>query len=739
MTKQRALKIAAACMAATLAGTTTFSYKVPVKAETETTEEVEQTLTDAIVNRSGDGESSKEETVYVIANADGTSREVIVSDWLKNGKAEDVIKDASDLTDIENVKGKETYSGEGDSMEWDAKGADIYYQGKTTKKLPVDVKLTYKLDGKEISPEELAGKSGKVTIRFDYTNHEKKTVKVDGKDTEIYVPFMMASGMLLDNEKFTDVEVTNGKVISEGNHTIVVGVAMPGLSDSLQLPSKMDVDIPEYVEVTANVTDFSLAMTMTAAMTDMLSDVGDDDNKLDDLDDLDELNDSLDDLTDASKKLVDGTSDLADGADDLDEGAGKLGSGVTKLSDGTDTLQKAFEGKDGAIKGAKSLASGAKQVSSGADSLSTGAKTLSTGATSLSTGATSLKSGASSVKSGANQLNAGLAQLSPGAKTLASGADSLNTGVNAMITKLNEMTGTLTTQAATMQQNIAQATAAASQAAAQVEQAKQAVNAAATALAAASNDGEKQAAAATLNTETTKLTKAVAAQAQYTATAETLKTVLASLSSAMGDEAAQQKNAADIKALSEGAKAVKEGAATVSTSVDALYAGSQKLSAGTDTLAQGATDLESGAKQVSTGASTLSTGAKTLSTGAKTLSTGAGSLSKGVGKLYAGVKTVNSGMDTLGVGVKDLMSGTSKLASGAHDLKDGMSEFDRDGIQKLTSKLREVLDDYDIVALKDRVQETVDAGKDYTIFSDAAEDTTSSVKFIYKTDAIEKK
>lgn len=727
MTKQRALKIAAVCMAATLAGTSTFAYHMPVKAE-ETTEDVEQTLTDAIINRSGDSEVGKDETVYVIANADGSTQQVIVSDWLKNGKAEEVLKDASDLSDIKNVKGSETYSGTGDSMEWQAKGSDIYYQGTTTKQLPVDVKVSYQLDGKAITPEELAGKSGKVTIHFDYTNNEKRTVQVDGKEAEVYVPFMMVSGMLLDNEKFTDVEVTNGKVISEGNHTIVMGVAMPGLADSLELPEQMDVDIPEYVEVTANVTDFSLDMTITAAMTDMLSDINDEnDDKLNDLDDLDELNDSLDDLTDASRQLVDGTIDLNAGAEDLDDGAKKIGAGVGKLADGTDTLQKAFEGDEGAVTGAKNLAAGAKQVSDGAKTLddsvktvkdgaksvsdgaksvSDGASSLSTGASTLSTGAASLQQGVKDVKSGVDQVNGGLGQLSPGAKKLANGASDLDAGVKELVSAISGLSDTLG-------QSYAKALK-------DMNDARDAY-------------GESD-------------PRYIAAKASY----ETLAQIVAQMDPGLD---------AKLKALQSGASEVKAGAATVSGTVDKLYEGSTKLVSGVNSLSAGADTLANGAKELSTGASTLATGADTLSTGASTLSagtiqlkdgtktlasgakevsTGANSLSTGVKQLYKGVKTVNTNMDTLNVGVKDLMGGTGKLLLGTVDLKDGMAKFDEEGIKKLTNKLTNVLDEYDITALKDRVQETVDAGKEYTIFTDAADGTTTSVKFIYKTEAIEK-
>ncbi|MBO5502979.1 MAG: hypothetical protein J5969_00710, partial [Lachnospiraceae bacterium] len=161
-------------------------------------------------------ESGKSETVYVLSDADGAPHKVIVSDWLRNKDGAAQLKDESGLKDIKNVSGYETFEQSGDSLVWQADGSDIHYQGTTDRPLPVDVKVSYKLDGKPISPEELAGKSGRVTIRFDYENKEKRTITVDGAEEQVSVPFAMMSGMILPEDTFTNIEVKNGKVISEG-------------------------------------------------------------------------------------------------------------------------------------------------------------------------------------------------------------------------------------------------------------------------------------------------------------------------------------------------------------------------------------------------------------------------------------------------------------------------------------------------------------------------------------------
>ena len=145
------------------------------------------------------------------------------------------LKDSSSLTDISNVKGNETFSQNGTDMSWNTSGQDIYYQGKTDKKLPVSMKITYKLDGKEIAAKDLPGKSGKVEIHVQYTNNSKQTKTIQGKKETIYTPFVMVTAMILSNDNFSNVEIDNGRVINEGSNNIVVGIGMPGLADSLDL------------------------------------------------------------------------------------------------------------------------------------------------------------------------------------------------------------------------------------------------------------------------------------------------------------------------------------------------------------------------------------------------------------------------------------------------------------------------------------------------------------------------
>ena len=220
------------------------------------------------------GRNVKDETVYVLAGADGSVQKIIVSDWIQNALGSDAIDDVTQLTGIENVKGNESYTMGGDnSCVWNANGNDIYYQGNLDKELPVDVMVSYMLDGQPIAPAELAGKSGKVTIRFDYTNHQYELVEIDGRQEKIYVPFAMLTGLILDNDVFTNVSVTNGKIMNDGDRTIVAGLAFPGLQESLGL-DRNALDLPDYVEITANAEGFALETTVTLAVNELFNDAG---------------------------------------------------------------------------------------------------------------------------------------------------------------------------------------------------------------------------------------------------------------------------------------------------------------------------------------------------------------------------------------------------------------------------------------------------------------------------------
>ena len=286
----------------------------------------------------------KTETVYVDANADGSVKKITVKDWLRrNGDGE--IIDFSNLKDIKNTEGDEEYTQNADgTITWENKGEDISYEGTSNQQLPVTTKVTYYLDGKEIKPEDLAGKSGKVKIRFDYTNNESRTVNIDGKDVGVKVPFLAASMLMLPGDKFKNVKVSGGKVMADQDQSIVIGTAFPGLADSLELKdyeATKDIDLKDYVEIIADVENFELDFTATAISTCGISDMKDGD-----LDDVNDMIDGVKEMTDASDELVDAMGQLSTGAGTLQDYLSQYTSGVSQVDAGAQALAEGLSELD---------------------------------------------------------------------------------------------------------------------------------------------------------------------------------------------------------------------------------------------------------------------------------------------------------------------------------------------------------------------------------------------------------
>ena len=276
-----------------------------------------------------DGAQERKETVYVIAAADGSAQKVIVSDEYKNVSAEAAEQESAALQNAQLVK-------------------DNCWQGTVDAETPVRMKITYTLDGKEITPEELAGKSGHVAIRFAYENTQYETVTIDEKQEKIYVPFAVLTGTMLDSEKFSNVEVKNGTVMSDGSHTVVAGLAFPGMQESLGM-DREKYEVPEYVEITADVEGFELETSLSIITNSLFSDV--DESSLSD-DKLSGLPEKLGGLVGSMDSLTEGTNELYEGLCTLLEKSGDLSDGMDQLTGGLNEL----------VSHNDELNSGAKQV-----------------------------------------------------------------------------------------------------------------------------------------------------------------------------------------------------------------------------------------------------------------------------------------------------------------------------------------------------------------------------------------
>ena len=391
-----------------------------------------------------DNDADKDESVYLISDANGNVNKTIVVDHLKNKDKKDTLEDASNLSDIENVKGKEKFTQSGDKLTWQAGGKDIYYQGTATEEPPVTQKVTYYLDGKEISPEDLAGKSGKVKIRFDYTNTTSYTETVNGEKQTVSVPFAAVTGLVL-GDGFENIEVTNGKAEVSDSSSVVLGYALPGLKDSLGIKDKDldgDVNIPEYMEMTADVKNFSMpaAMTFVVNASDYVSTDGIDTSDLDDM--INDLKDASTQLQDGSKTLAEGTDTLADGLSTLQSKLGTFASGVGTLQSG---LKAYTDGVSTLSGGLNTLGNSTGALVSGADKLNSGAGQLASGSATLKDGLKSYTDGASTLAAGVGNLDAGMDTLKSGTDTLSQSAPSLVSGVNSLSDGINTLDKALKT------------------------------------------------------------------------------------------------------------------------------------------------------------------------------------------------------------------------------------------------------------------------------------------------------
>lgn len=717
----------------------------------------------------------KEETVYFITDASGNVDKTIVSDHLYNRDGKDTIEDVSSLSDIENVKGDEEFTQDGDKLQWKADGNDIYYQGTTNAEAPVSQKVTYYLDGKEISPEELAGKSGKVTIHFDYTNNTSCTETVNGEKVTVSVPFAAITGLVLD-DSFSNIEVTNGDVKENNGSNIVLGYALPGLSDSLDVEDSDftdDVTIPDYFEVTADVEDFSLSTAMTFVVN-AANYVGVDGASLDSVDDL------LDELSDATEQLQDGSAELADGADTLADGAKTLKDGMSTLKTGLASYTD----------GANQINTGLNTLNSSVPSLTSGIATLNSSAKSLSDGVALLNSTVSA-KFTDSERQALVAQVdgtiaSQKSAIEAQAADTVNSQAESI---KSQVASNVEAQAETIKSQVAssvnaQADTIKSQVASNVGstfdsglsakitgdattelQSKQELIAV---LKAGVEPGVKEG----FRQQMVELAQAKGIQGtiatyddaagfydQYVSPSaggakagqviaqsvqEQVDGIVASLAGSVAETAKTVSQQVAAEAAVTAAKSVAgEAAVTASKSV----AGEAAVTAAGQAAATAAyTGAVSGAEQAAVSAAeqtkstvassinatqangySLVTGMQALAAGTQTLANSAPALTSGITQLVNGSNTLVSNNKTLLDGAIQLADGTVQLSDGANTLADGIVEFNEKGINK-------ILDAYngDIEPLANKLQATLDAGADYQSYAGIADGANGSVKFVYK-------
>lgn len=726
----------AVMMAAGLAGTYEYhSNAMQVQAaeqKDKDTQELKETAENVLADHATDSEDtgfSKEESVYVKADASGNVKKTTVSEWLKNPE-KGTISDTSELKDIKNVKGDETFETGSNNVSWKSEGNDIYYQGTIDKELPVDVKVSYKLDGKSISPKDLKGKSGKVEIQFSYDNKSKQTVNVNGEDVEMYTPFTMVSAMMLSSDEYSNVSVENGKLISDGDKNIVVGVAFPGLANDLNLKDlDMDIDIPETVTITADVKDATVGTSITMASAELMNEFG-----LDDIDSFDDLQDSIDDLEDATNQLVDGSKEaadgskeLADGAGTLNDGAGTLASGAGTLADGVNTLNE----KSGTlVSGVNTLASGVGTYTAGVASIAKNSQLISDNMQSLQGGVNKLE------EQIAAQATQGLGEIKTNINNAKTGVDQINSAITTSLGEgkpgvqgiLSNTSQALTGADVTIDQNDVNVTVN-SVSLKNSESVNKIIEDSAL------SDDEKNALKNAINSAITKDNMNIEYKVELNENGNSkLNSAQQKIATANG--LVTTANGA-LSQLSDSMNTISGGLSALAGEngigqLEAAFAKNGSVDQGFAQLGQGVSELAAGTQALADGAAELNKNSAPLMAGVTSLKDGGSQLASGVSQLASGANQVADGAGILAGGTQTLLDGANTLADGNQTLADGMQEYKEEAIDKLTD-----LFNGDISGVTDRIDAMTNLAKEYKSFAGISDGVSGTTKFIIETEGID--
>ena len=617
---------------------------------------------------------TKDETVYSKMDSNGKNYKTIVSTHIKNTENADLINDLSDLLNVKNTSGDETYTQDGNKFVWNANKNDIYYQGESSKELPIECNVKYELDGKELSANEIAGKSGKVKITLQYTNKEERTVDINGKKVKMYVPFVVVAGTIIENENARNIEVSSGKVVDDGSKTVVVGMAMPGLQESLGL-SDDEVEIPSNVEITMDATNFETSSIMSYVTPKVLEE---DDLKV--FDNLDDIYGQVNTLQTSMNQIQNGANTLKDGTTELATGANTLKDGVTTAYNGAQTISSEVAKSTQSLKNDKSEALDSKTLESIKQQAAESSKLT--------------DEQKSQIKAQAQTSAVLTDEQKAQIKAQAAKKAKLTDDQKAQITTIAKKGAVLTKDQET------QITEKAKDGAQLTEEQKKAIIANAQASYPALTEAEK---------------KLLIATAQSTATQTAVNTALATAkTTAELTAVVTALNVAQQVATQTAETTAIETAQQIATQTAITTALTTAQSTATTTAMQTSTTV---AKQV---------GNQAKKTFTNQVVSQMNTLGNGLNQLTSGLSELNNGATTLA-------NGTNQVNDGATTLAEGIKTFNEEGIKKICNYING-----DVKDLTTRVQKLTDLSKDYNNFTMLDGENDGEVKFIMIADAVKK-
>lgn len=639
--------------------------------------------------------ASKSETVYSNLDSNGKAYKTIVSTQLTNEDKSDEITDISNLLNIENTNGDETFKKEGNQIVWDSNGNNIYYKGESDKQLPVECKITYELNGEEISAEELKGKSGNVKIKINYTNNEKHIVSINGKQVTMYTPFIIVAGTKIDNAKNKNIQITNGKIVDNGESTLAVGIAMPGMQENIGI-SKSKIDIPEEIEISMETEDFEMGnIIAVVAVKGIDEDLTSDLNSM--YSQINELANASNEILAGANQLKEGTSELVSGVDQLKDGTGAAYAGSKQIKDEVEESTKNLKNDNTPAIDSKTLEAikaQAMQSATLSDEQKAGIAAQAKAAATLSD---EQKAGiVAQAKTGAKLTDAQKAGIAAQAKTAAKLTDAQKAEIAAQAKLTDEQKAKITAQAK------AGAEFTETQKTAIIEQAQKKYTETLT-------EAEKQLILTVAqNTAYQTATTTALAVAESTAEATALKvaqSVAESTAEATALKVAQSVAESTAEAT---AQTVAQSTATQTAETTALtVAQSTATQTAGATATQTATQVGNQAKQKFTNqvVSQMST------------------LGTALDELTNGLANIDNGVSALSVG-------TNKLDSGALQLANGVKTFNEQGISKINN-----LVNGDLRNIASRVEKMNELANEYNNYAGIQNGMAGEVKFIMITDS----
>lgn len=656
------------------------------------------------------GDIEKKETAYVTLDAQGKPVEEIVSVWLHSNKKIGKINDSSILKDIKNIKGEEVPEIKGDKVIWNSNQEDIFYQGKTNKGLPVDVKIKYSLDNKEINPKELAGKSGNIKMNIELINKEKHNINLNGENKEIYTPFMGMVVVNLPLDKFEDVKINSGKLISDGNNQVATFISIPGLKESLDIDSNI-LDLPSEFEISANVKDFELGPIMITA-TSEIPEIKD----FEDAENIDELINGIETIQDASNKLADATGQIAEGEKiffnnmmDLRNGTVKLDDSATMLKDGASVIH---QGVDDAFKGSMKVKNGMYTLADKSKLLANGVLEYSNGAMEYATKAEEFAKGTESLSNELGEVSDKTGQLKDGADKIVSGTEALRIGQEQLTSGITESLNGIKETKLANQKELEY-----------IESLCQGIDS-------LISTSTEPAVIEGLKTHKMGLEGLKKSKQEVISGLEEIEKGIVNI------ESGSKQLTSKVEGLNSGQKNLRDGIERLDNGISELGPISKKLSEGSKGLLEGGEKLTLNAKSLNEGANKFIYGSKELSSGTDQISEGLGELRDGTNTYLSKMTEFNQGMNEFRNGTEELTEGAKKLAKGTEELDTNMKKFNDEGIKTMNEEVTDKTGDLsEVFEIKDEI---VKLSNNYQSFTGLGENMNGSVKFIMKTEEIKK-